>query len=333
MNEMLESALRYHDEGLCVIPVVPRDKRPAIEWERYQATMSTRDEVVNWFGNGSTYNVGLVHGEVSNNYVTLDIDHEAGLWRLLQEHHPHLLTGRLERSGGNAGYHVPLQLNRLPDFGYNTKQQRPRGNKTWKTDEGHLNIRAQFCQSVAPNSVHPSGGRYVFIQQGVITRIESLDNLISWLNELAPPKKRHKRDGTVRKHNTTGTLLEAVKSAWTTIDVFSHFNLAGDMRKDQNSEIRLCGNGGLLISSDENAWYNFSDEFGGGVIEAWGWCRFGSAYDNRRQFRRVLLEMARDAGIDTARYHRRGDEQITQPQPDGDKHYWGKQINAWGKMR
>lgn len=333
MSEMLQFALQYHDEGLCVIPVRPRQKMPALtSWEVYQTRTSTRREVEHWFTNTS-FNIGIVHGEVSNNFITLDVDHDNGLWDLLNSQHPHLLTGRLERSGGGAGYHIPLFLERLPDFGFNSKQERPRGNKTWKTENGHINVRARFCQSVAPNSVHPSGGRYIFIQDGPIARVESLDLLIAWLNRLAPPPPPKRITGPRRNrpHDATGTLLEAVRSAWSTLDIFDHFGLAFDVRKERNGETRLGGNGGLLIT-EGGEWYNFSDEYGGHIIEAWGWCRFGSAFNKRTQFRQVLLEMARGAGIDTARYHKRGDERVVQVD-EGDRAYWSNNCRVWEKMR
>ena len=335
MNEMLEMALRYHGESLCVIPVVSKNKMPAIVWEEYQERRSTSVEIMEWFGNGKQHNVGIVHGEVSGNYISLDIDHDAGLWVELQAVHPSLFEGRLERSGSGAGYHIPLIVEQLPDLGHNTKDDRPRGNKTWKTGNGHLNVRARFCQSVAPPSVHPSGGRYVFIQDGPITRLPSLDDLIVWLNKLAPPPAPRRAPGPkqYRDHDASGTLVEAVKSAWGTLDVFAHFNLATEAVTERNGETRLRGNGGLLIAGDATTWYNFSDEFGGGVVEAWGWCRFGSAYDNKRHFRQVLLEMAQAAGIDTARYHKRGDERVTTG-GDGDRRLWSKEHGQrWGRMR
>lgn len=337
MNEtMLAAALQYHSESLCVIPVVCKNKMPALKtWEEYQQRMSTSVEIMEWFGNGSGYNVGIVHGEVSGNYISLDLDHDAGLWLELQAAHPALFAGRLEQSGSGQGYHIPLIVDQLPDLGHNAKDDRPRGNKTWKTDSGHLNIRAQYCQSVSPPSVHPSGGRYVFIQDGPITRIQSLDELIAWLNQLAPPPAPRRAPGPnqYRDHDASGTLVEAVKSAWGTMDVFANFNLATEAVAERNGETRLRGNGGLLIADDATTWYNFSDEYGGGVIEAWGWCRFGSAYDNKRHFRQVLLEMAQAAGIDTARYHKRGDERVTTG-GDGDRRLWSKEHGQrWGRMR
>ena len=110
MSEMLQFALQYHDEGLCVIPVKPRQKMPALtSWEAYQTRTSTRREVEQWFTN-SSFNIGIVHGGVSGNYITLDVDHDAGLWQILNEDHPYLFTGRRVDiiDGGSSAIHLVL---------------------------------------------------------------------------------------------------------------------------------------------------------------------------------------------------------------------------------
>lgn len=335
-KEMLRYALQYHDEGLCVIPVVPRQKNPAIDWQEYQTRTSTRREVETWFTNTS-FNIGLVHCRLESGlyYAAIDVDHDTGILAMLREDHPWLFSGRVERSGSGNGTHIPLLLEKLPNLGWNKKHDRPKGTKTWKTEYGDVNPRVAYHQTVAPCSVHPSGNRYVFIQEGPIARVESLDELIAWLDRLAPPPppRRASAGRHDRPHDATGTLLEAVRSAWSTLDVFEHFGLAGDVRRERNGETRLGGNGGLLVG-EEGEWYCFSDEYGGYVIEAWGWCRFGSAFDRRSQFRQVLLEMAREAGVDTARYHRRGDERVAVADDgNGNRQFWSEGCKVWGKMR
>lgn len=338
MSTMLEAALGYNQEGLCVIPVKPRGKRPALaSWERYQTKRSTMEEIRHWFNSGSSYNVGIVHGVVSGNYVTLDIDHDAGLLDLLRTEFPVLFSGRLEQSGSGDGFHIPLRPEVLPDFGTNERQKRPRGNRTWKTEQGTLNIRARFCQTVAPPSIHPSGRPYVFIQHGEIVQLPDLSPLLVWLDELTPPPNRAPRRSPppIISPVMGKGLVEAVRNAWpTALIVFKHFGLAGNLKTEMNGELRLKGNGGLLIAADDpTTWFCFSDEVGGGVIEAWGWCRFGSAFDKRRQFRQVLLEMAQAADIDTAQFYRKGDENKTKI-GEGDQNYWkSRYSSAWGRMR
>lgn len=333
MNILLESALHYHNEGLNVIPVVYRDKMPALEWEQYHTRRSTPAELNEWFGGRTLFNLGIVHGAVSNGYIAIDIDHDAGIFDRMRTDYPDLFTGRVEQSGSLEGYHIPLMLNTLPDFGTDSKQGRPRGNKTWKTELGTVNIRSQYCQTLCPPSIHPSGNRYRFIKKGKLTHIDNLNGFMRWLDNLAPPKT--KTAGMKRPHQTpTGdTLLAAVQSAYISVlDVFRAFGMVHDIKLEAGNELRLLGNGGLLVTEDQQRWYNFSDEIGGGLFEAWGWCRFGQ-YDKHKHFRLCLLEMAEHAGIDVSQYLTRKEEPkpIEQPQPVS---LWTpKYVQMWERAR
>lgn len=338
-QEMLQAALGYNEEGLNVIPVVFRDKKPALEWTEYQERPSTRQEVLQWFSN-QAYNIGLVGGKLTSGkfYVTLDIDHDQGIFDEMRQRFPVLFAGRLEQSGSGEGFHIPTLLTVPPDFGVDRREEKKRNGRTWKTEKGIANIRAgSGNQTVVPPSIHPSGNRYRFIQEGPITHVHDLSDVIAWLNELAPPPAprpapRHRRDGTAPVGND---LVSAVRAAWPgALDVFDHFGIVGRTQQERDGETRILGHGGLLVADDDpTTWYCFADEVGGGVFEAWGWCRFGSAYDKRRHFRQVLLEMAQAAGIDAARFYRRGDERLTRV-AEGDRGRWTREYaGQWGRMR
>jgi hypothetical protein len=179
-----------------------------------------------------------------------------------------------------------------------------------------------------PPSIHPSGNRYRFIQEGDLIEVPDLNRVLKWLDSLlpaAPVKAPTVSSGSIRS-TEADSLIEAVKVYWPdALTVFRHFGIAQDTNEERNGEVRILGNGGLLIHADNpELWYCFSDEIGGGVFEAWGWQRFGSAYDNRRQFRQVLVEMGQAAGIDVAKFYRRGDEAIKTDKP-GDRWYWTNQ--------
>lgn len=338
MTAMLKAALSYHNEGLNVIPVVPRQKRPALSaWEEYQTRISTKAEVIKWFDNGPhKTNIGLVHCRLANgeHYVTLDFDHDAGLFEAAKVKFPDWFKGRLEQSGSGEGFHLPLRIDTPPSFGRDQRQGRPRGNRTWKTNKGHCNIRVSHCQTVAPPSVHPSGNQYVFIQEGPVIHVASLFPIIAWLNELTPPPIERLPPQRQRSLTTANgkTLVETVKDAWAEVfDVFQHFGLVTETRQESNGEMRLLGNGGLLVAPSGD-WYCFSAEEGGGIIEAWAWCRYGSVEAKRKHFRAILLEMAQVVGIDTAAFYRRGDEHTNVPS-DGDKQYWCNQNTRWDRRR
>lgn len=305
-TEFLQAALQYHAEGLTVIPIRENQKVPAVEamggtWEQYQNRISTEQEITHWWQNGydQTFNIGLVHGKLDNGftYATLDIDHDNGLMTQLVNDHDYLFNGRIEQSGSGQGFHFPLLLETVPDWGYDQKQNRLRGNKTWKTSLGVLNCRIFGCQTVAPPSIHPNGQPYKFIQTGEILKLNNLDSLIEWLNKLTATNIiLPKRVIT----STQDDLVAQVEGYWDCMKVFEHFGKASSPRTEVNGEIRLLGNGGLLVTSDLRHFYIFSDDFGGSIFEAWGYCRVGSSYDKHVHFYPILLEMAKAAGIKLA---------------------------------
>lgn len=331
---MLEQALAYQREGLCVIPCKSRAKAPALQtWEEYQHRISTRTEVLTWFGNSHNYNIGIVHGAISQNYVTLDFDHDAGLFTAMKTKFPELFVGRIEQSGSEEGFHLPLRVETLPNLGYDQRRDRPKGNKTWRTSLGICNVRASHCQTVAPPSVHPSGNLYHFIQKGPITTTATLTPVIAWLTTLVPVPAQvavTRRSGGAATNGKT--MVEAVKNAWDTVGVFKQFGLVGETRREPNGETRLLGNGGLLVAEDKDTWYNFSAEEGGGVLEAWAWCRYGSVGGKRGRFREMLLEMAQAANLDVAQFYKRGDEAVAVG-AEGDRQRWSKGCVRWGRVR
>ena len=302
-KEFLDAALLYNSEGLCVIPVKPRDKAVALPtWDEYHTRMSTVEEINRWFGNGHAYNIGIVHGV--NNYITIDIDHDRGILECFRQKYPGLFTGRIEQSGSGEGYHVPLFLDDLPYLGWDNGKQRPKGNRTWKTDKGAVNIRARWCQSVVPPSVHPSGGIYKFIQAGPVARISDLNQVIAWLNSIDPSAHIASRNPVQPVRNGQDNSIKDYYPS--VLEVFASFGFT-DKQAESNGETRILNQGGLVVTEDDQRWYCFSDETGGDVIDAFGWCRFGASWDryNKQQFRAVMMEMKERVGIDETRIEAR----------------------------
>lgn len=73
-SSLLAFAQAAVDLGICVLPTVPREKRPALDnWKDYQARLPTRQELQRWFP-PQQQGLGLVIGEVSGNIEALDFD-------------------------------------------------------------------------------------------------------------------------------------------------------------------------------------------------------------------------------------------------------------------
>ena len=61
-NNILDAALRYRMFGFSVIPV-GRDKKPRIEWKRYQTERATAEQIKKWWEQYPDANVGIVTGK------------------------------------------------------------------------------------------------------------------------------------------------------------------------------------------------------------------------------------------------------------------------------
>jgi len=85
MNDPHKTALQYAHRGWRVIPILPGEKRPAVNQWQHQA--STSFEQINhwWMGEQSGCGVGIATGQASGIWV-LDIDDRDALYELEHEH-------------------------------------------------------------------------------------------------------------------------------------------------------------------------------------------------------------------------------------------------------
>ncbi len=69
---VLSWANRYHDRGLCIIPVT-RDKRAVVKWTAFQEQRPTRANLETWFADGKHY-PAVILGDISGGLVCRDFD-------------------------------------------------------------------------------------------------------------------------------------------------------------------------------------------------------------------------------------------------------------------
>ena len=321
MSKMLDWALWYHSQDLDVVPVVQRDKKVALNsWEEYQTRCSTVEEIRSWWTCTPNANIGLVSGV--NGFVMIDVDHDSGAYNQMGAKFPELVSGRIEQSGSGEGYHIPLFVSTLPDLGFDNSKSRPKGNKTWKTPAGNVNIRARWCQAVAAPSIHPSGNRYRFLQTGDIVRAPDLTAVIAWLNELDPSARIVTARHEARPAESSNSL--PIKNYYPSVtQAFAMLGYCDKPEHEPNGETRIPGHGGLLVDSDDRRWYCFSDECGGDVVDAFGWARFGAGWDrhNKSQFSAVMRDMEDRAGIGVTR-------QLTAQRKTRTYDVWGAKLKA-----
>ena len=105
----LETALSYLRAGLCVLPAILAEKRPALPvWRAYQERLPTEKEVAAWFARAGA--LCLVTGGVSGNLEMLDFDLGGEAFQAWSEHvkqaDPALLDHLVIEQSPSGGSHV-----------------------------------------------------------------------------------------------------------------------------------------------------------------------------------------------------------------------------------
>jgi hypothetical protein len=169
----LAAALQYAEIDFSVLPL--KGKIPSLHaWSQYQVEPATFDEIHNWHRAGLLENVGIVCGAVSNNLVVLDLDGPAG-YPAFAAMFPHLAETFTVTTGGGVGRHVYLFADALPDT-----------VRAMKTPIGHLELRANGCQVVAPPSIHPDTGQPYRVEKALdILRVPDLSS-VAWIEAFKP---------------------------------------------------------------------------------------------------------------------------------------------------
>jgi len=141
-NNVLDAALRYRIFGFSVIPV-GRDKKPLIEWKRYQTERATAEQIREWWKQYPEANVGIVTGAISN-IVVVDVEYSGRIDDL-----PRTVMSKTGGSGSHHYYKYP---------GASVKNGVRIGNPVDKRD-----IRGDGGYVVAPPSIHASGDSYEWV--------------------------------------------------------------------------------------------------------------------------------------------------------------------------
>jgi hypothetical protein len=141
-NKVLEAALRYCMFGYSVIPI-GRDKKPLIEWKRYQTERAAPEQITAWFKQFPNAGIGIVTGAISG-IVVVDVE-DGGRTDDLPK-------TVISKTGG-GGFHYYYRHPGIPvENGVRI------GNKDDKRD-----IRGDGGYVVAPPSLHASGKNYEWV--------------------------------------------------------------------------------------------------------------------------------------------------------------------------
>ena len=106
---MNETAINYLNAGLCILPAIPSEKRPAIgAWKQYQQRLPTERQVCTWFADCSA--TCILTGAVSGHLEMIDFDGEAELFdrwiAMVASELPELVNRLVIERSQSGGRHV-----------------------------------------------------------------------------------------------------------------------------------------------------------------------------------------------------------------------------------
>ena len=151
--EVLNAALKYHKQGLSVIPC-NRDKTPLVAWAEFQKRLATEEEIKEWFNKWPEANIAIVTGKLSN-LTVLDCDSTEAIEAFRGVYKGDTVTVKTPR-----GTHYYFQ------YAEGTRN-------TVKINNLNLDLRSEGGYVLAPPSQNGIGHAYYFIKDFSITSLDS----------------------------------------------------------------------------------------------------------------------------------------------------------------
>lgn len=164
-NPKLEQALALLEMGWSIIPI-GRNKKPLIDWKKYQTEKPTPEEVQGWFEKYPYINLAAVTGKISN-IIVIDIDPRHGG---NDEVFKNLETVKVQTGGD--GQHIYFRYEEGVE------------NKT--AIQPGIDVRGQGGFAIIPPSEHESGKCYEWINDPKNTPILPMPDFVKeWIKTSA----------------------------------------------------------------------------------------------------------------------------------------------------
>lgn len=205
IDNLKESALSYAGRGWKVLPLIPREKKPATDHGLKDAT-SDPEQIAKWWNENPNYNIGIVTGEESKGLYVIDIDedtekgkHGLEVFKKWQQEHGEINTPVVCNTP-RGGRHL---------YFYNHDQL-----KNTAGIAGCIDTRANGGYIVAPPSIHPNGKQYVWLQSPEYNAVAELPR--AWVDFVAGYKKPKESKGQqdtpekVTQGSRTDTLVRKI---------------------------------------------------------------------------------------------------------------------------
>jgi hypothetical protein len=204
--------------------------------------------------------------------IVLDFDEEAGRifpqWRRQAER---IISYQSVIVTSGRGYHI---------YFYNRDDHRSRtlagmftpGEDGRKRLHKFIEILGRGRQVVSAGSRHPNGRRYRFLTVATYADIPRLPEP-QWQRLVALSRTFDQRPApSGKKKFKPISLLNDPGGVGNCLDYARRF-IGSEEFVERNGDIRILGQGGLLITPDGRGWYSFSDDTGGGLVDLIAWHR------------------------------------------------------------
>jgi hypothetical protein len=275
-----EKALRLHKMGFNLV-LLGRSgddlKRPVLKG--WQTAVYEPEQIAAW---STRANLGLRCGRQRNSLprasrgdwslIVLDFDEEAGRifpqWRRQAER---IISYQSVIVTSGRGYHV---------YFYTRDDHRSRtlagrysvGEDGRKRLHKFIEILGRGRQVVSAGSRHPNGRRYHFLTGTTYADIPYLTER-QFQRLAALSRTFDQRPARSKKKNFQPVaLLDDGAGIGDCLDYARRF-IGSQEFIESNGDIRILGQGGLLITPDGRGWYSFSDDTGGGLTDLIAWHR------------------------------------------------------------
>jgi hypothetical protein len=301
----------FADQGCTFVLVHPRSKQP-VQWGWPDHPVGVDDATKHIRRGG---NIGILLGAPSQNVVCLDLDQH---FPLACDLYPELARIRITRPGAPDRGKLLLRLE--------APLVRPFLTRKWAFFDGAApttEFLAHRAQAVIPPSIHPAGGAYELhrtasaiplcspLQLASVWEVLTADTF-AWYNQPHQPHRQPWNPDLFResvrsrslpvRHPTidiTSTRTALYARFDSALAVFHHFGHARKMQPAGQGNIRLLGNGGLIVGNPASAggwrWYCFRDGVGGDVVDAVGYCLMGKAWNRHSPQNWLYLQICSKA--------------------------------------
>lgn len=131
---------------------------------------------------------------------------------------------------------------------------------------------------------------------------ESIHKDVRAIEEATTRQAAKQEESATEESQSNREYIAKVKEAWSTPEIFKHFKKDVNGQVKDKEDLRILGNGGLMVKGDK--WYCYSDQSGGGPLEAWAFCKWNKPY-KPHMFWDVINSMAEAAGIAKPEYKKK----------------------------